>query len=364
MSTYLFMISHPAHFHMFKHVIANLQNKHKIVVVIRPKDVLEQLCINSGLEYVKVEERPQKYGILGLGISLLQKTSAVWKIVKKERPDLLIGSDGVLAHIGFLRGIPSFECYEDDVQVIRLYALLFFPFYANVISPEVTDAGFWTSKKIGYAGYQKMTYLHPNYFTPSKAVVEKYFSNKNPYFLLRFSKLDAHHDTGIRGLNTEVAEHLIATLKQYGDIYITSERKLEPQFEKYKLDINPLDIHHIMAYAKMYIGDSQSMAVEAAMLGIPSVRFSDFAGKVSVLEELEHKYQLTFGIKSDCPDRLYQKVEELLEMDDLNEEFQRRRERMLVDKIDVTAFITWFVENYPESKKIMRENPNYQYKFR
>ena len=33
----------------------------------------------------------------------------------------------------------------------------------------------------------------------------------------------------------------------------------------------------------------------------------------------------------------------------LRSEFQARRQRMLVDKIDVTAFFTWFIENYPSS---------------
>jgi len=37
---------------------------------------------------------------------------------------------------------------------------------------------------------------------------------------------------------------------------------------------------------------------------------------------------------------------------------------MLSEKIDVTAFMVWFVENYPESAKIMKENPGYQYRFK
>jgi len=36
----------------------------------------------------------------------------------------------------------------------------------------------------------------------------------------------------------------------------------------------------------------------------------------------------------------------------------------LLDKIDVTAFLVWFVEYYPKSAKIMKENPDYQYNFR
>ena len=106
------------------------------------------------------------------------------------------------------------------------------------------------------------------------------------------------------------------------------------------------------------------MAVEAAMLGTPSLRFNDFAGKIGVLEELEHKYELTYAIPSSDPQRLYTKVDALLAMPNLREVFQQRRQKMLSEKIDVTAFITWFIENYPESQRIMRENPDCQYRFK
>ena len=176
MSKYLFMISHPAHFHMFKQTIRNLQSKgHEIVTVIRPKDLLEQLCLDYGLDFIKTKDRPKRFGMLGLGISLIGKTVEVWKIVTQTKPDLLIGSDGVLAHIGFLKGIPSFECYEDDAQAIKLYALLFFPFYTKVVSPEVCDAWLWDRKKVGYNSYHELGYLHPNQFSADSKVVEQYF---------------------------------------------------------------------------------------------------------------------------------------------------------------------------------------------
>ena len=64
----LFMISHPAHFHMFRYTINNLKRDgHEVVIVIRPKDVLEQLCQNAGMEFYKVKNRPKKWGMIGLG---------------------------------------------------------------------------------------------------------------------------------------------------------------------------------------------------------------------------------------------------------------------------------------------------------
>ena len=62
--------------------------------------------------------------------------------------------------------------------------------------------------------------------------------------------------------------------------------------------------------------------------------------------------------------QLYKVVEELVKSPNLKEIYQERRKKMLADKIDVTAFMVWFIENYPESAKIMKENPDYQYNFK
>jgi predicted glycosyltransferase len=153
-------------------------------------------------------------------------------------------------------------------------------------------------------------------------------------------------------------------LKPHGDIYITAERELEPQFEQYRIKINPLDMHHVMAFADMYIGDSQTMAAEAGVLGVPFVRFNDFVGRIGYLRELEDDYNLGFGIKPSEVNRLYEVIEELLQMPNRKAVFQERRQKMLSEKIDFAKFLTWFIESYPESKKIMKTNPEYQYNFR
>ena len=40
------------------------------------------------------------------------------------------------------------------------------------------------------------------------------------------------------------------------------------------------------------------------------------------------------------------------------------KSRLNLKKIDVTQMLVWFVENYPESKRIMKENPDYQMRFK
>ena len=38
------------------------------------------------------------------------------------------------------------------------------------------------------------------------------------------------------------------------------------------MNIDPSDMHHALAFASLYIGDTQTMAAEAAVLGTPSIR--------------------------------------------------------------------------------------------
>ena len=139
---------------------------------------------------------------------------------------------------------------------------------------------------------------------------------------------------------------------------------MSAKYQPYLLNIRPTEIHNYLANAAMLICDSQSMSMEAAMLGIPSIRFSDFAGRISVLEELEHVYHLTYGIKTPEPQQLIEKIKELLSIPYLQDEFQRRRKKMLSEKIDVTSFIVWFIENYPLSVKKIKDTPEFQSTFR
>ncbi|MDL2262944.1 DUF354 domain-containing protein [Bacteroidales bacterium OttesenSCG-928-I21] len=356
-------LGHPAHFHLYKNVAKNLiQHNQHVQFVIKKKDILEKLLQDAGLSFSVIREE-RSDSKLGLIKSVFQMETEMYRFLRKNKIDILSGT--TLSFAGrVLARKKVIVTGEDDANIVPMYANLVYPFATEILTPNVCDNGRWNKKSTKYNSFQKLAYLHPNQFTPDKTVVGKYFSADKPYFLLRFAKLNAHHDTGIHGINTDIAQQLIDILKPHGNIYITSERELEPQFEKYRLAINPLDIHHVMAYAKLYIGDSQSMAVEAAMLGVPSIRFNDFAGRIGVLEELEQTYQLTYGIKSSNPDKLYNIIKELIEMKNLHEEFQLRRQKMLSEKIDVTAFMTWFIENYPESKQIMKENPDYQYNFK
>jgi uncharacterized protein len=232
-------------------------------------------------------------------------------------------------------------------------------FAKHIVTPSECDTGKWTYKNIKYKGYQKLAYLHPNYFKPDKAIVEKYFSLDRPFFIIRLAKLKAHHDAGISGINQAVLEKIIALFESKGKVIISSEAELPMDFQKYQLKINPAEIHHFLFFADLFIGDSQSMAVESAILGTPNIRVSSFSGRISVLEELEHEYGLTFGIKPNDELKIFEKINEFLNTKGIKDIFQDRRKRMLHDKIDVTRFLIYLINEYPQSIENIKLGDHY-----
>lgn len=351
-------LGHPAQYHFLKNIVSSLLGHgHSVSYLIRKKDVLEQLLAEAGEPYVNILPEGRKANRIGIIAALIKREIRLYPIIRHQRPDLLIGSDAALAHLGRLLNIPVLTVLEDDYRVVTNLARLTFPFTSAILAPEPCNCGRWNKKKISYAGYMKLAYLHPVYFSTRIA-------GRAQFILIRTSKLDAHHDAGIKGLHTQLVRKIVAMLGNNERVRITSEGEIPPDLKHCELNIRASEIHQHLAGATMLISDSQSMTMEAAMLGVPSIRFSDLAGRIGVLEELENKYGLTFGIKTSEPERLFQKIHELLGIPDLRQEWQRRREKMLSDKIDVTAFFVWFIENYPESYRIMKANPHYQYRFK
>ena len=368
----LIEIVHPAHFYYYRDTIANLKRDgHKVIVAIVTKDVLEDVVRQSDVEYFNICPKPhKKYGKIGVTYDMVMRDLRMLWLAVRHRVDIITGSTIETAHIGWLLRKPNINIGEDDAAVVMKYIKQIKPFVGIRLTPDCCDNGPIEPKSIHFPGYYKTAYLRPGYFTADAAVPARYGVDvTKPYFLIRFSSLNAHHDKGIKGISNEIAERLVKILEPFGTIYITSERPLEPQFEKYRIKINPLDMHHVMAFASLYIGDSQTMAAEAGVLGVPFVRFNDFVGRIGYLRELEDVYELGYGIHAsalpaDSPIRrndgspqpsgveeLYKRVEQLVAMpsDERRATFQSRRQKMLSEKIDCAKFLTWFIENYPQS---------------
>jgi len=354
MNKYIFYLGHPAHFHLFKFVINDLiQNGNDVKILIKKKDILEQLLIDMRWNYHNILPKGRKDNKISIAMGMIRRDLALLGIIRRWRPDLMVGTSVEIAHIGKVCGIRSLVVNEDDWDVVPLFSRLAYPHASLILAPNCCRTGKWRYKTIAYNSYHELAYLHPNHFSANPDKVITLYQGKPRYFIIRFAKLTAHHDSGISGLHTKLVEKIIELLEPFGTIHITSERQLEPQFEQYRINIPPLDIHHALAFADLYIGDSQTMSAEAAVLGTPALRFNDFVGRISYLEELEHRYQLTFGYHTNQYNEFLQHVLKLVEMNNRKEVWRERRSKMLSEKMDLNAFMFDLLPrlaNYPKNQ--------------
>lgn len=358
----LFSINHPSQFHMFKHLAKKLvADGNDVIFFIQTRGIIEQLIQTDGFEY-KYSTSPKlrslfngKLGIIARGIiSLLQQEKRILWYSLTHKVDFLLGTDIAIAHTGFLLRKPAMVFSDDDYVFTKPYCNMAFPYAKHIISPIVTDAHKWESKKIGYKGTQKAAYLHPDYFKHDKSILDKYNLRNTKYFILRLVAYAALHDSlhnASSGISEEAIDQLIPLLEEKGKVIISVEGKRIPKYNKYILNIDPNDIHSLIYYADLFIGDSQSMHVEAGLLGTPSIRSNKWViakDRVNVIDYLENEYNMGISIEPGNLTKLIQNVEKLL-CTNSKQNSQEIRNRFFTENTNLTDFLYWLLTNYPQS---------------
>ena len=348
-------IGHPAHVHLFKNFIREMEQKgHTILITARNKEVTLDLLSKCHFDFIPVGE--QKSGKFNLIKEWILRDFQILKIARGFHPDILLGvGNPSVAHAARLLG--SRSIVFTDTEHAKFANRITFPFADAICTPSCFnyDAGL---KQVCYSGYHELAYLHPNRFTPDPAVLtELGLVEGDPFIIVRFVSWGASHDVGYNGLTLDTKRKAVHEFQKYGRVFITSEKPLPEEFEKYRISVSPEKMHDLLYYATLLYGESATMASECAVLGTHAI-FCDFAGR-GYTDEEERDYDLVYNFKLDesSQEKSIEKAVELLQDPDLKTKGREKQKRLLNDKIDVTAFMVWFIENYPQSVVAMKNNP-------
>jgi len=359
-------VNTPAQVHFYKNIAKSLEKK-KNKVYFLARDYRETLAVLDGLGikyfiYSKPHEN-KITKITDLPITVLRAQNHL----KNIGVDITLGFGGPEAYTAFLLNKPSVVFQDSEPHINMSFLIqfkLFIPFVSTIITPNIFSDNLG-EKHIKINSFKEMAYLHPSYFHPDVSIFDLLKIEKNePFLVLRFNALDAVHDAGIGGFSLKDKRKLIQELKKYARVFISAEGDIPKDFEKYVLKIPKQRIHDCLYYAKMIIADTQTMVTEAGILGTPAIRCNSFIGKNDMgnFIELEEKYKLIFNYKD--PNRAIEKAVELIQNPDLKNKWKKRKQRLLDDKINLTSFMVWFIENFPDSFKEIKENPDLQYRFK
>jgi len=328
-------ILHPAHVHVFRNAIQHWRNRgDEVLVLSREKECANALLEAYGIPYESVSRLgPRK---LDLFLELPVRLWRMWRRARRFRPDVMVGIMGVgIAPLGKLMRVPALVFY--DTENAGITNRFVYPLAHRVCTPDCYDGGV-NGHHLTYPGYHELAYLHPDRFMPDPEIARR--AGVDPgetFFLLRFVSWQASHDIGEGGLNAGFKQGMVDALTEKGRVLISSEGPLPENLEAYRFRAAPEDMHHVMAFASLVVGESATMASESAVLGVHAVYISE-TGR-GYTDEEEAAFELVYNFKASESAKALARVRDLIGKENLKAVGREKRRKLLEAKIDTTEWI-------------------------
>ncbi len=346
MANILFDLGHPAHVHLFRNAAVQLQAEgHEILFSALDREMILYLLDQYKLPYRVTYKRRQ--GKVALAIELVLRTFTTNRIARQFKADVMMSMGSPTVGLpAKLMGKPYIAVTDTD-HATEQHAL-FKPFASVIATPDVfkPDLG---SRHVRYNSYHELAYLHPAEFTPDPEVLAPLgLKPDDTFFVVRFVGWNATHDVGKRGMTLNEKQELLRLLAQYGRVLLSVEGKVDPEFAHLVTQFRPEHIHHLLAFATMYIGEGGTMLSEAAVLGTPAIFVNPLRAGSWI--DLQDNYGLAYLF--DGGGEALVKIRELLAIPDLKAEWAKRREHLLAEKIDPTPYFVDMINH-------LLKDPNY-----
>ena len=277
-------IVHPADVLFFLRPIRMFETRgDRVTVVSRQKDVATDLLDSFGISHHVISR--QGSGLVSLACELVQRDWALWRKVRKDKPDVMLGFGGVaISHVGRLTGVPSVAFYDSEAATLQ--NRMTFPFLTQLVVPDSYYGPVPKSRTMRLPGTKDLSYFHPDAFKPDheKAVKAGLDADGKNVFV-RVVKWGANHDIGKSGWSDEVAAELVSTFEGKARLHVSAEDDVPAVLKPYLWKGNPEDVHHLLGHSDVYLGESATMACEAITMGTPAIYAGhDFWGYTRALE--------------------------------------------------------------------------------
>lgn len=346
-------MSHPAHVHFYRHMRERFLNAGaELLVVARTKDVTLDLLRSLEIPHL-VSGRSGHRNWGGQLAEMITRDAFLIRHGRRFRPDVVLTRNPTGTHAARATGaIGVFD--TDDGRSAGVHYRAAASFAHVITAPDCLPESFGRKER-KYPSYKSLAYLHPNVFRPTNDIRRDLGLGPNErYSVVRLVALDASHDRHARGIDTQGRTRIIELLEEKGVVFISSERQLPKELSERRLSVDPVRVHDVLAEAAIVVGDSQTIATEAALLATPSVRINTWANASPHITELEQRYGLVFSYMPEQIDEALKTIDQLVTDHSTPMKWQTKRDRMLRDKVDLTAWYFDFVMELIASRKAGR----------
>jgi predicted glycosyltransferase len=266
----LINIGHLAQFNFYKNAIIELAKNHQVFVTYLKRGKLPVIIENEFCDIQNVEKKAIGRH-RGNKISILVEANfvAIFKaamLIFKFKPDVVIGNNYIASVGANFFHIPTCTFNDDPERgkiSLRLLSLLsnilYLPFY-----PEKKNIKSMNALK-------EWAYLSPKYFHPNINVLDVYKLKPKEYLFAREVSTGTFNYAGQeQGLIESLSQ---AFPKNFPIVLSLEDKKLKHLYPKNWIILEEpvTNIHSLIFYSKVLVSSGDSMAREAAQLGVPSI---------------------------------------------------------------------------------------------
>jgi uncharacterized protein len=326
-------LCHPGDVHLFRRAgLAWRRQGHNVVYSSLDRETNVYLMNYYGLPHRIIwKRRPGKPALLA---ELLLRPWPLLHMIRQVEADLVVSFGSMtVAFAAWLLGRPTITL--TDTEHATEQHVLFKPFSTLIATPDVY-LGDFGPKHVRYRAYHELFYLHPDEFTPDwKELDSLGLRPSDPFFIVRFVAWGATHDIGAHGFGLDEKRDLLRVLSSHGRVLLSVEGgPLNPEYRPMVTTFPPEKVHHLLAFAQLYVGEGATMASEAAVLGTPAIYLNTLT--MGYVQD-EQRYGLLHHFADGR--EVLGKVRELLATPDLKALNAEHRAKLLADKINPTPWL-------------------------
>ncbi len=336
-------IGHAKNAHILSAIAPILKKRgHELHFVYRSYDCIPELCRAFG--FMGEDRGAGGDGVIGK-LRYFKRVSTLMETVARQvKPDLLLSfGSPYLARLSGRTGIPMVVL--DDTERNRWVQTAYRRQARVIIVPECFSKELSRNQR-RFPGYFELAYLHPRCFTPDPRLVSDALGD-DQFVLIRVVAWRALHDLNHSGISTKQLLDLVHAFSSKAKVCISAEDRLPPELEPLRVKTPAHLVHHVLAQASLVFSEGATMAAEAAVLGVPTIHCSDL--RPGYLSDLEGRYGLLQSYpRCDLRGALETAGSFLSAGNEIRNEWQKRRERMLAESADVIEFMVKTIEAFDQ----------------
>lgn len=343
-------INHPAHVHYFRNLIRIMKSHgHEFIVVNRDDKMINQLLDYYEINHIIRNKRPEKKNTIKSLLYLLGCICACMKASFIHKPNMYLGFASLpvsISSILFRKPCIILDDTEHNKLNHRLYlpgaSVVLTPFYYNI------DLG---EKQLRFNAYVEQLYMHSHYFTKNENTINEQGVKSDEYVLVRYIAYDAHHDKDVKPLCDEQKKAIIQLLAQKYRVLLSMEKNNQDEFYKpYLVHFSPEKMHDIETGAKFLVAEGATMASEAFVNGVPYLYLNPL--RVGYVDQQQQAMPQYFFQTTDYQEA----INAINHLASIPVDKDSIKASIEATTMDPTLFLVWFVENYPRSVQITRDN--------